>query len=72
MLAPLTRITEAVRKAEHGSLPHGIGMTGRQDYFWEISDRFDAMLEQLESHVAEQQSFAANASHELRTPLAIS
>jgi two-component system sensor histidine kinase VanS len=30
------------------------------------------MLEQLESHVAEQQRFAANASHELRTPLAIS
>ncbi|GGX25307.1 hypothetical protein GCM10010353_45320 [Streptomyces chryseus] len=27
---------------------------------------------QLESHVAEQQRFAANASHELRTPLAIS
>ena len=30
------------------------------------------MLEQLESHVTEQQRFAANASHELRTPLAIS
>jgi two-component system sensor histidine kinase VanS len=30
------------------------------------------MLQQLESHVAEQQRFAANASHELRTPLAIS
>jgi signal transduction histidine kinase len=26
----------------------------------------------LESHVTEQQRFAANASHELRTPLAIS
>jgi two-component system sensor histidine kinase VanS len=29
------------------------------------------MLAQLETHVAEQQRFAANASHELRTPLAI-
>ena len=29
------------------------------------------MLAQLESHVAEQQRFAATASHELRTPLAI-
>jgi two-component system sensor histidine kinase VanS len=29
------------------------------------------MLARLESHVAEQQRFAANASHELRTPLAI-
>ncbi len=47
-------------------------MKGRQDEFRELSDAFDSMLEQLESHVAEQQRFAANASHELRTPLAIS
>ena len=47
-------------------------MEGRRDEFRELSDAFDSMLEQLESHVAEQQRFAANASHELRTPLAIS
>jgi two-component system, OmpR family, sensor histidine kinase VanS len=29
------------------------------------------MLARLESHVAEQERFAANASHELRTPLAV-
>ncbi|OQR64570.1 two-component sensor histidine kinase [Streptomyces maremycinicus] len=72
MLAPLTRITDAARRAGNGSLSHRIGMSGRQDEFRELSDAFDAMLEQLESHVAEQQRFAANASHELRTPLAIS
>ena len=72
MLAPLTRITEAARMAGTGSLSHRIRMTGRQDEFRELSDAFDSMLEQLESHVAEQQRFAANASHELRTPLAIS
>ncbi|MFE5494569.1 sensor histidine kinase [Streptomyces virginiae] len=72
MLAPLTRITEAARTAGKGSLSHRIRMEGRQDEFRELSDAFDAMLEQLESHVAEQQRFAANASHELRTPLAIS
>lgn len=58
--------------AGSGSLSHRIRMTGRQDEFRELSDAFDSMLEQLESHVAEQQRFAANASHELRTPLAIS
>ncbi|MGX1267415.1 sensor histidine kinase [Streptomyces phaeoluteigriseus] len=72
MLAPLTRITAAARTAGTGSLSHRIHMRGRQDEFRELSDAFDSMLEQLESHVAEQQRFAANASHELRTPLAIS
>ncbi|KUM73286.1 sensor histidine kinase [Streptomyces curacoi] len=72
MLAPLTQIAAAARMAGNGSLSHRIRMAGRQDEFRELADAFDTMLEQLESHVAEQQRFAANASHELRTPLAIS
>ncbi|WP_461011573.1 sensor histidine kinase [Streptomyces capparidis] len=72
MLAPLTLIANAARTAAHGSLSHRIRMTGPKDEFRQLADVFDAMLEQLESHVAEQQRFAANASHELRTPLAIS
>ncbi len=72
MLAPLTRITEATRKAADGSLSHRIELDGRQDEFRELADSFDAMLARLEAHVAEQRRFAANASHELRTPLAVS
>jgi len=71
MLAPLTRITDATRVAANGSLSHRIELEGRHDEFRELADSFDAMLARLESHVAEQQRFAANASHELRTPLAI-
>lgn len=71
MLAPLTRITRAVRKAENGSLSHRIELEGRDDEFRELADAFDAMLAQLEARVSEQQRFAANASHELRTPLAV-
>jgi two-component system sensor histidine kinase VanS len=71
MLAPLTRITDATRLAANGSLSHRIELDGRNDEFRELADSFDAMLAQLEAHVAEQQRFAANASHELRTPLAI-
>jgi two-component system sensor histidine kinase VanS len=71
MLAPLTRITDATRVAAEGSLSHRIGLQGRQDEFRELADSFDTMLARLESHVAEQRRFAANASHELRTPLAI-
>ena len=71
VLAPLTRITDATRMAADGSLSHRIRLPGRGDEIRELADAFDAMLAQLEAHVAEQQRFAANASHELRTPLAI-
>jgi two-component system sensor histidine kinase VanS len=71
MLAPLTRITDAARKAASGSLSHRIGLAGRRDELRELADAFDTMLARLEAHIAEQQRFAANASHELRTPLAI-
>ncbi|NEE04164.1 sensor histidine kinase [Phytoactinopolyspora halotolerans] len=71
MLAPLTRITAATRRAASGSLSHRIWLPGRRDEFRELADAFDTMLARLEAHVAEQQRFAANASHELRTPLAI-
>ncbi len=72
MLAPLTRITEATRRAGTGSLSHRIELPGRNDEFRELADSFDSMLARLEAQVAEQQRFAANASHELRTPLAVS
>ncbi|GAA0579757.1 sensor histidine kinase [Actinomadura livida] len=72
MLAPLTRIAEAARMAASGSLSHRIRLPGREDEFRELADVFDAMLNRLEAHIAEQERFAANASHELRTPLAIS
>ncbi|MEW2353553.1 HAMP domain-containing sensor histidine kinase [Spirillospora sp. NPDC029432] len=72
MLAPLTRIADAARMTSAGSLSHRIRLEGRRDEFRELADVFDTMLDQLESHIAEQRRFAANASHELRTPLAIS
>ncbi len=72
MLAPLTRITDATRRATNGQLAHRIRLAGHKDEFRELADAFDTMLARLEAHVAEQQRFAANASHELRTPLAIS
>lgn len=71
MLAPLNRITEATRLAASGTLSHRIRLEGSNDEFRELADSFDTMLGRLESQIAEQQRFAANASHELRTPLAI-
>ncbi|MBF6135100.1 HAMP domain-containing histidine kinase [Nocardia otitidiscaviarum] len=71
MLAPLDSIAAATRATANGSLAHRIRLPGRRDEFRELADAFDGMLARLESHVAEQRRFAANASHELRTPLAI-
>ena len=71
MLAPLKRITDATRTAATGSLSHRVRLPGRKDEFRELADAFDTMLGRLETHVAEQKRFAANASHELLTPLAI-
>jgi two-component system, OmpR family, sensor histidine kinase VanS len=71
MLAPLTRIADATRKAGTGSLSHRIQLPGRKDEFRDLADAFDTMLARLEAARVEQQRFAANASHELRTPLAI-
>jgi two-component system sensor histidine kinase VanS len=71
MLAPLTRITDATHTATTGSLSHRIRLPGRRDEFRELADAVDTMLARLETQIAEQQRFAANASHELRTPLAI-
>lgn len=71
MLAPLTRITDATRRAADGALSHRIALEGRNDEFRELADGFDEMLARIEAQVAEQQRFAANASHELRTPLSV-
>lgn len=72
MLAPLARIGRVAQLTAEGSLEHRVHLEGRADEFRELADVFDAMLDRLESQVAQQKRFAANASHELRTPLAIS
>jgi two-component system sensor histidine kinase VanS len=71
MLAPLDRITDAVRRARDGSLDHRIAIAGRRDELTDLADAFDGMLARVQHTLDEERRFAANASHELRTPLTI-
>ena len=54
MLAPLTRITEAIRIAATGSPSRRVELEGRSDEFREPADAFDRMLARLEAHIEEQ------------------
>jgi two-component system sensor histidine kinase VanS len=71
VLRPLRTITAATRQISERDLSERLALSGPQDELKDLADTVDGLLARLETHVAEQQRFAANASHELRTPLAI-
>ncbi len=72
MLAPLTRITDAARMAATDRSRTGSAWRAPTTSSASSPTCSTRCSNELESHVTEQQRFAANASHELRTPLAIS
>lgn len=72
ILAPLDELTRVTRLVASDGYSHRVASPDSRDEFQELSDAFNAMLEKIETHVGEQERFAANASHELRTPLTIS
>ncbi len=71
VLRPLRAMTAATRQISERSLHERLALSGPRDELKDLADTVDGLLARLETHVAEQQRFAANASHELRTPLAI-
>lgn len=71
MIAPLTPITDATRKAANGCFLTESNSRAAPTSSVEPADAFDTILARLEAHIAEQRRFSANPSHELRTPLAI-
>ncbi|WP_258060183.1 sensor histidine kinase [Rathayibacter rathayi] len=71
MLAPLDELTRVARLVASDGYSHRVADLRSRDEFEELAEAFNAMLEQTEAHVSEQERFAANASHELRTPLTI-
>jgi two-component system, OmpR family, sensor histidine kinase VanS len=71
VLRPLRMMTATTRQISERNLNERLALTGPRDELKDLADTIDGLLARLETHVAEQQRFAANASHELRTPLAI-
>jgi two-component system sensor histidine kinase VanS len=70
-LRPLRTMTATTRQISERNLNERLALSGPRDELKDLADTVDGLLARLETHVAEQQRFAANASHELRTPLAI-
>ena len=70
VLRPLREMTATTRQISERNLDERLALTGPRDELQDLADTIDGLLARLQTHVAEQQRFAANASHELRTPLA--
>ena len=70
MLAPLSTMNEAAKRAASGDLSQRLALSGPRDEIHDLADTFDNMLASLERSFSVHRRFAANASHELRTPLA--
>ena len=71
VLRPLRAMTATTRQISERNLNERLALAGPRDELKELADTIDGLLARLQSHVAGQQRFAANASHELRTPLAV-
>ncbi|HET6867814.1 MAG TPA: HAMP domain-containing sensor histidine kinase [Solirubrobacteraceae bacterium] len=71
VLRPLRTMTATTRQISERNLNNRLALPGPHDELKDLADTVDGLLARLETHVAEQQRFAANASHELRTPLAL-
>jgi two-component system sensor histidine kinase VanS len=71
VLRPLREMTTTTRQISERNLNERLALAGPRDELKDLADTIDGLLARLETHVAEQQRFAANASHELRTPLAL-
>ena len=70
MLAPLSTMNEAAKRAASGDLSQRLALEGPRDEIRDLADTYDHMLDSLETSLGTYRRFAANASHELRTPLA--
>ncbi len=70
-LAPVVRITNAVRKISAENLSQRLPLRDTGDEIAQLQETFNSMLSRLEESFNKVKQFTGDASHELRTPLAI-
>lgn len=68
-LNPINQIIKRVDKITESSLSLRLEEGENRDEFWQLTLRFNQMLDRLERAFAMQKAFVSHASHELRTPL---
>lgn len=68
-LRPISNIMQKVSKITFVNLHERLEDRGSKDELSQLSATFNSMLDRIESSLAMQRNFVANASHELRTPL---
>lgn len=71
LLAPVTRLTEAVEGITLDNLSVRLPQAGKMDELNRLTEVFNNMLARLDSSVAQIRDFTIHASHELKTPLTI-
>jgi signal transduction histidine kinase len=70
-LRPLREIIDVAGRVSEANLHERIALRGQADELGRLAETLDRMLDRLNTVVATQRRFVADASHELRTPLAV-
>lgn len=68
-LRPISNIMQKAAKITFVNLHERLDGSGSKDEMSQLAATFNSMLDRIESSLAMQRNFVANASHELRTPL---
>ncbi len=71
MLSPIRKIIKKIDKISADDLSTRIDDVDSSDELHELTDRINAMLDNLEQSFNRQKTFVSDASHELKTPIAV-
>lgn len=71
MLSPIRKIIKKIDKISADDLSERVDDVDSSDELRELTDRINAMLDNLEQSFDRQKKFVSDASHELKTPIAV-